>query len=230
MSDIHNRDHGSRHFSAGADAIKLDQLAAPDDNTNLNTTTGAHGLCPKLPGDGAKMLNGLGQWSTVGGMADYAEIRHEETAGTGAGSFNAGDWRTHKLNVEKYDPNGFVTLLSNRFTLTRGTYILTGFGYGAGGTEHHRARIWSTTRGTLLLGLYARAERDHSAYASVDCGAVAVVTGLIEITTDTETFELQMRCVHNGNFGESTGWDTEVYAIVQIWRASVGSSSSSSSG
>ena len=37
-------DHSSRHESGGDDAIKLDDLAAPDANTDLNATTTAHGL------------------------------------------------------------------------------------------------------------------------------------------------------------------------------------------
>lgn len=39
--------HASRHKSGGADAIKLDELAAPTDVTTLNATSSAHGLMPK---------------------------------------------------------------------------------------------------------------------------------------------------------------------------------------
>lgn len=48
--------HASAHASGGADAIKLDDLAAPDDNTDLDATTGAHGLMSKA--DKSK-LNGI---------------------------------------------------------------------------------------------------------------------------------------------------------------------------
>ncbi|MGV3664264.1 MAG: hypothetical protein ACO1TE_29095 [Prosthecobacter sp.] len=40
--------HAARHKSGGADAIKLSELAAPDDNTTLDATTSLHGLMPKL--------------------------------------------------------------------------------------------------------------------------------------------------------------------------------------
>lgn len=43
-------------------ALKLDDLAAPDNNTDLNVSTTAHGLCPVLPNDANKYLNGLGNW------------------------------------------------------------------------------------------------------------------------------------------------------------------------
>ena len=39
--------HAARHASSGADAVKLDDLAAPDDNTDLNATVYAHGLMSK---------------------------------------------------------------------------------------------------------------------------------------------------------------------------------------
>lgn len=45
-------------------AIKLDDLSAPDDNTDLNAGTAAHGLCPKLDDDPLHFLNGQGGWTT----------------------------------------------------------------------------------------------------------------------------------------------------------------------
>ena len=44
--------------------IKLDDLAAPDDNTDLDVSTSAHGLCPKAPNDSSVFLDGTGAWST----------------------------------------------------------------------------------------------------------------------------------------------------------------------
>jgi hypothetical protein len=59
--------HASRHVSGGADAIKLDDLAAPDDNTDLNASTAAHGLVPKLPNDATKYYNGVGAFTVPAG-------------------------------------------------------------------------------------------------------------------------------------------------------------------
>ena len=44
--------------------IKLDDLAAPDDNTDLNATTGVHGLLPKLGGGTTQVLRADGSWGT----------------------------------------------------------------------------------------------------------------------------------------------------------------------
>lgn len=56
--------HASTHASGGADSIKLDALATPDDNTNLNATTSAHGLLPKLAGGETQFLRADGTWAT----------------------------------------------------------------------------------------------------------------------------------------------------------------------
>lgn len=56
--------------------IKLDDLGAPDDNTDLNASTSAHGLLKKLPGGTATFLRGDGTFATPsagGGSADPLE-------------------------------------------------------------------------------------------------------------------------------------------------------------
>jgi hypothetical protein len=54
--------HASTHQSGGSDAIKLDDFAAPDDNTDLNASTSAHGLLMKLDNDATHCLDGQGNW------------------------------------------------------------------------------------------------------------------------------------------------------------------------
>lgn len=68
--------HASSHQSGGSDAIKLDDLATPDDNTDLNATTARHGLLPKLSGSTTQFLRGDGSWATPpsGGGSGSDEI------------------------------------------------------------------------------------------------------------------------------------------------------------
>jgi len=70
--DHHARDHASTHGPAAADPLKLDDLATPDDNTDLNVSTSAHGLTPKLSNVSTEYLSGTGVYSTPpsGGDAD----------------------------------------------------------------------------------------------------------------------------------------------------------------
>jgi len=53
--------------AGGAQAIKLDDLAAPDDNTDLNVSTAKHGLAPKAPNDATKYLDGTGAYTVPAG-------------------------------------------------------------------------------------------------------------------------------------------------------------------
>ena len=52
--------HATRHKSGGADAIKLDELAAPTDVTTLDASTTLHGLAPKAVAPAAGLLSALG--------------------------------------------------------------------------------------------------------------------------------------------------------------------------
>jgi hypothetical protein len=51
--------HATRHQSGGADAIKLDDLAAPDANTDLNASTTAHGLMVAATAPSAGIRNAV---------------------------------------------------------------------------------------------------------------------------------------------------------------------------
>lgn len=67
--------HAASHKSAGGDAVKLDELAAPTDVTTLNATTALHGLLPKLGGGTTNFLRADGAWAaptaTVNPFAPY---------------------------------------------------------------------------------------------------------------------------------------------------------------
>jgi len=53
-------------------ATKLDDLTATDDNTDLNASTSAHGLLPKLDNVSTNFLNGQGAWAVpAGGSSVY---------------------------------------------------------------------------------------------------------------------------------------------------------------
>ena len=96
--------HASRHASGGADAIKLDDLAAPDDNTDLNATTSAHGLLPKLGGGTTNFLRADGSWSAPAGGSpggSSGQVQYNDGAGGFAGF--AG------LTVSASTPNVTVT-------------------------------------------------------------------------------------------------------------------------
>ncbi len=82
--------HATTHQAGGSDPIKLDLLAAPTDVTTLDSTTGAHGLLPKLSGVSNHVLKGDGSFSTLGAVTGSgilmasSSILGRTTVGTGA--------------------------------------------------------------------------------------------------------------------------------------------------
>jgi hypothetical protein len=52
---------------------KLDDFGAPDDNIDLNVSTSAHGLCPKLDNTATNFLNGQGAWAEPAGGIDAGQ-------------------------------------------------------------------------------------------------------------------------------------------------------------
>ena len=58
--------------------FKIDDLAAGDDNTDLDASTTRHGLCPKFPNDSTKFLRGDGSFAVPNGSTAF-------TGDTGSG-------------------------------------------------------------------------------------------------------------------------------------------------
>jgi hypothetical protein len=79
--------HATSHQSGGSDPIKLDDLAAPDDNTDLDVSTSKHGLTPKAPNDATKFLRGDASWQTAPGRL---KARYVYTSGSGTHTPAAG--------------------------------------------------------------------------------------------------------------------------------------------
>lgn len=75
--------HASTHQAGGSDAIRLDDLAAAEDNTDLNATTSMHGLLPKLSGSAGDVLKGDGTWGTGGSGAPTDATYIVQTAHAG---------------------------------------------------------------------------------------------------------------------------------------------------
>lgn len=65
-------------FELDAKAIKLDDFAIPDDNTDLNATDTRHGLLPKLSANTRQFLRGDGAWAT------YASVTQAPVVATGS--------------------------------------------------------------------------------------------------------------------------------------------------
>lgn len=120
--------HATTHQSGGSDPIKLDDLAAPDDNTDLNSTVSAHGLLPKLGGGTVNYLRADGTWATPSGSG--SDLR---TACIIVGNSVAGDTLANCDYLDTGDGVQLVAALAAAGGANKDVYIRKGlYDLGAG--------------------------------------------------------------------------------------------------
>lgn len=126
----HDEAHAASHASGGADAVKLDDLAAPDDNTDLDATSSAHGLLPKLSGTATEYLDGSGAFSTPAGSGPDPTGATDGYVWTADGADGA-DWEAPagggSITVEEEDGTPSVSGVST-VKVTNGTLTNNGGG------------------------------------------------------------------------------------------------------
>lgn len=135
--------HATTHESGGTDPIKLDNLAAPNDNTDLNATTSAHGLLKKLSNVSTEFLNGQGNWVALSASSSITTgtlpiVR----GGTGVSaiqsfsgyrntnlSINTASWMKINVDSERFDIGSvFDSAVNYRFQPTiAGIYQMSAY-------------------------------------------------------------------------------------------------------
>lgn len=161
----HAKSHQALHNNAGVDALKLDDLATPDDNTDLNASAALHGLLRKLSGSATDFLDGSGAWSTPSGSAE------QKTPAFVDGDESQQDWETvlHGLQEFLYSfKDSVIHLLGfNRFrylnsmasvyqsvdqnTITVNTWQVLNFGAELFDTDGIHDNVTNNSRLTLPL-------------------------------------------------------------------------------
>jgi len=168
VSNIPVATHATTHQSGGADAIKLDDLATPDDNTDLDATTGLHGLLPKLGGGTTNFLRADGTWAAPGGSS--GDIR---TAAIVVGNSVAGDTADDCDYLDVGDGAQLVTALaasSGKDVYIRpGTYNLGAGSATAPFTIPAGVRVRGAGRG--LTTIQTKASGDQGAWL-INAGSV----------------------------------------------------------
>jgi hypothetical protein len=142
-----------------------------------------------------------------------AYLSHEVASGSSGGTATAGAYATRTLNT-KVDPDAFVTLAANQFTLAAGSYWFDAAAAVYFPAARQKSKIRNITDGAdALIGA---AVFDLSGITTY-----SFVKGLVTIA-GAKVFELQtrMQASHDANdFGIPMSYgDVEVYAQVLISR------------
>jgi hypothetical protein len=140
----------------------LDDWGTPDDNTDLDATTGYHGLLPKLSGDNNEVLLGDGTWGASSmAVAEGCRVYNNANISTANASGQA-----VTLNSEHYDDNNIHSTSSNQSRLTCQT----------AGKYHIFANIRWASNATGYRNVYLQVTSGgNTFYIAADC--VAAVNG-----------------------------------------------------
>ena len=129
-----------------------------------------------------------------------AKIYDEKTSGTNGGTFAAGSWQIRDLNTITQS-SSFITLSSNEFTLSSGSYIME-FEVPAWEVNSHQSRLYNVSDSTIET-------YGTNAYG----GSPSKIYHYITINT-TKTYRIEHRCglsnATNG-FGIAGSWGPEIY-------------------
>ena len=198
----------------GAGSVSLKAPAATTGNADvpfvLPVADGSANQLLKT--DGSKNLG----WATdAGGLfASYAILEDQKSQNTSGGTSATGSWEIRDLNTEVADPDGIVSISSNKFTLGAGTYFIRWDAPAYKGGRH-QSRLYDVTN-TAVVG-YGR-----SAYSSNSAVDQNGSHGRARVTISGSTEYRVEHQVGNGlathGHGVESNYGTEVYTVVEIFK------------
>ena len=180
--------HTASHQSGGGDSIKLDDLASPDDNTDLDVTNAAHGLMKKLSNVATELFNGVGAWvdytPSNGGISVYGN-----TNSTSISVLN--DW----YQVTNFDTNevssGDVTPDHTNDHLTIGAdgnyRISFNASFSGQASSAYEVAVFKNNGATLIDSIAT----ERKLGAGGDIGVIAA-SGIVSLS-ENDTIELWVR-------------------------------------
>jgi hypothetical protein len=218
----------------GDNSVTLAKMAGGTDG-NLITYDASGDPAHVATGSATHILtsNGAGaaptfQAPAAGGKFDsYAVICDQKTAGSNGGAFTSGSWQTRELNTEITDIDGIVSISSNEFVLSTGSYLLK-WSAPACQVNMHQTRLYDVTgTASIISGSSENAEATMAGYPAVDNKVATKSIGFARVTVGagvTNNYKIEHRCSSTradhglgvgGNFGE-----LERFTMVEIYKES----------
>jgi len=149
-------------------------------------------------------------------FVSYATICDSKAYNSDGGTFTSGALRTRDLNTKLYDPDNIVTISSNQFTLTAGSYLIA-FSAPAFDVNKHIAILQDMTAGsTSAVGTSEEANVTGNGYTRCFGSFRAVLTG-------TTVYEIQHQCSSTkstNGFGKAHDNNpyASIYTRVEIYK------------
>tara|TARA_R110002051_G_scaffold138802_1_gene211607 strand:+ start:269 stop:892 length:624 start_codon:yes stop_codon:yes gene_type:complete len=160
-------------------------------------------------------LANSGTVTGIGLFSSYAIIADQKTQNTAGGTFTLGAWRERDLQTELADPDGIVSIASNRFTLAAGTYLIR-WVCPSNQVQNSQSRLYNVTD-AAEVGVSNTNVTYVGGYASG-----SIVSGAARTTIAAEkTFSIEHQCDRTfatSGFGAAANFGTEQYTTVEIFK------------
>ena len=149
-------------------------------------------------------------------FTSYAIICDQKSQNTDSGTLTNGAWYTRDLNTELSDPDGIVSISSNKFTLQAGSYFIEASA-PAYKVDQYNIKLYQTS-GTQADIAFGTAE-----YANANEGNVANRSFLfcrvtISTSTDYEIRQRSSATKSNNGRGVQSNQSVEIYTVVKIFK------------
>lgn len=201
---------------------QADSISASGNSLTLNATS------LSIPGMQSGATNGdvLTYNSTSGDIelaapsslfTSYAVLADVRTDGTDGGTSTIDTWLTRTINTEVADPDSIVTLSSNQFSLSAGSYLIK-WTITVYASSFATSRLYDATNTTAIQNGITGQSGSADSFTSVGSARVT--------PTGTTAYEIQqITNVTKGTTGmgranPATGAGEEVYAFVEIFKES----------
>ena len=149
-------------------------------------------------------------------FTSYALIMDQKSQNTQGGEFATGSWVIRDLNTEGYDPDGIVSISSNKFTLAAGNYLIK---WSAPNYRISRAtsRLYDVTNSTVISPVGNNTMTyDTTGYAQTNTEGSARVSP----SGDTE-YRIETRCSstrETNGLGVDCNFQVEIFTTVEIYK------------
>ena len=169
---------------------------------------GTDGQILKTQGTGANPA-----WTDAGGglFESYAVISDQKAQSTVMQTYTAGAWRVRDINTEIVDPDGIVSISSDRFSLEAGSYLLKSVVAVYHGTSQG-VRIYDYTNSAIVgFGLSTYLDAVHNFHQTLHSMCRVTPSGTTE-------YEIQIRSTATGGGNSISGLQVETYTYVEIYK------------
>jgi hypothetical protein len=151
----------------------------------------------------------------AGLFTSYAVIVDQKSQNTEAGTFTQDAWQTRDLNTEGSDPDGIVSISSNKFTLAAGNYLII-WSAPCYKVDKNQTRLYDVTNTAAITPMGSVEHANTSVAIQVRS------TGSARVSPSGSTeYRIEHKCAatRSGNgFGFAANLAAEIFTIVEIYK------------